>query len=179
MNTVKYRQEHENNRNEGVQQPSTLQKAKVRERTPSGPNERTSDLLQTVPILETKRTLTKGKVVKLPTESVKPSEDSGNMGERSTTETESEGKTIMYEEFELSDEDEKLIVGEYEKVMRQMRAEIKQREWGIKNEERRLEKKMSMKCVGEKKRDWILRNENTEKIRLVQAIMDGLVKAGI
>ena len=83
----------------------------MRERTPSGPNESTSDLLQIVPILDTMRKLTKGKVVKLLTESIKPSEDTGNVREMSTTETEGEEKTIMYEEFELSDEDEKLIVG--------------------------------------------------------------------
>ena len=75
---VQYRQEDEYNgsETEGVQQPSTLQKAQVRERIPAGTSVSTSDLLQIVPILETERTLAKGKVDKHPTENRVQGEES-------------------------------------------------------------------------------------------------------
>ena len=58
---VRYGQEDEYNGDEGLKQPSTLQKAQERERIPAGNNVSTNVLLQIVPLLETERTLANGK----------------------------------------------------------------------------------------------------------------------
>ena len=72
-----------------------------------------------------------------------------------------------------------MLILELDKRMRLLKVDKKRRELSEKNSKKVEENRMSLKNAGNKNREWIIENENTEKIRMVQAIIDGLVKAGV
>ena len=92
--------------------------------------------------------------------------------------TECQGENAS-NEHSLSDENDEMLILEFDKRMRLLKVDKKRRELSEKNSKKVEENRMSLKNAGNKKREWIIENENTEKIRMVQAIMDGLVKAGV
>ena len=81
------------------------------------------------------------------------------------------------------DEDEMLLI-EVDKLLRLEKVRVNTQEWKVRNDERNVrkleyksERKMKLKQGGERKREWILKAENNEKVRFLQAIIKGVVEA--
>ena len=107
------------------------------------------------------------------------------MNERPVIGEESENvrQTVIKYEGEMTVEDDLMLVGEMDKMLRNMRAEVKEGEWAVRKEERKgiteNERRVRMKRAGEKRREWIIQNDSNDKIRMMQAIMNVIVKAGV
>ena len=83
----------------------------------------------------------------------------------------------------MTDEDDTMLRNEMTRMLRMVKAKFKEGEWTVRREERKEgmenEKKMRKKKAREKRKEWIIQNNNDEKLRMMQAILSNLIKAGV
>ena len=82
----------------------------------------------------------------------------------------------------MRDDEDELLLIEVDKLLRLEKVRVNTQEWKVRNDERNVrkleyesERKMKLKQGGERKREWILKAENNEKVRFLQAIIKGVV----
>ena len=84
---------------------------------------------------------------------------------------------------EMRDEEDLMLMKEMDRMLQYEKAIQKTVEWKSENEKKIArnedDKKMRIKVAGEMRREWILKNTERGKVREMQAILKGIIAAGV